>query len=289
MLIVDGHSYLYRAFHAIRQLNAPDGRPVNALYGFIRMLAKLRARFQPGHLTVVWDGGLCAERLAALPSYKATRAATPPLLEMQMSEVFAYLEAAGLHSFCREGLEADDWIATLTRCAVAAGLKVIIATSDKDFMQLVGPAVSLFSPHVKTESLLTAVEVRAKTGVAPEQMVDYLSLIGDSVDNIPGVRGVGPKTAAGLLQRFGSLNQVYRDLDRVEPEKLRRALADQRDTVRLNQELIRLRSTLPCDFALAEFQPRAADGAQLGTLYRRWGFKTLEAELGQSSATDALF
>lgn len=287
-LIVDGHSYVYRAFHAIRQLNAPDGRPTNAIYGFIKMLAKLRSRLQPTYLAVVWDGGLCPERMALFPSYKAKRAAMPPLLEAQMNEVFDFLRAAGISSFCREGVEADDWIATLTHGAVESEIPVVIATSDKDFMQLVRPGVSLFSPHDKTETLLRPEQVRAKMGIEPAQVVDYLSLIGDSVDNIPGVRGIGPKTAAELLRRYGSVEALYQNLDQVRPEKLRQNLAAHRDAVLRNQRLVQLHADMPCDFSIEDFSVPEVQVEELRRLYRRWGFKALEAELTEASTTPAL-
>lgn len=286
-LIVDGHSYVYRAFHAIRQLNAPDGRPTNAIYGFIKMLGKLRTRFEPTHLAVVWDGGLCSERLAVYPGYKASRAAMPSLLEAQMDEVFAFLRASQIASLCRDGIEADDWIAGLTARAVADEIEVVIATSDKDFMQLAGPLVGLFSPHDKTETIMRAPEVRLKMGVEPRQIVDYLSLIGDSVDNIPGVAGVGPKTAAELLRQFGSLENLWPQIDEVEPEKLRANLQARRDDLRRNQSIIRLRTELPDEFVLGEFEVGQADTDELQNLYHRWGFKALAEALG--TASPALF
>src|SRR6185503_6264728 len=205
LLIVDGHAYAYRAFHAIRELRSPAGQPTNAIYGFIKMLAKMRARLSPSHLIVVWDGGLSAERMAALPEYKAQRPEMPADLGQQIDEIIRYLEAANIASFCRDGVEADDYIACLARRAHNADMDVVIASSDKDFMQLVLPGIGLLNPNDKTETVWTADQVRAKTGVEPSQIVDWLSLLGDSVDNIPGVPGVGPKTAADLLPQFGSV------------------------------------------------------------------------------------
>src|SRR5580765_6125140 len=137
LLIVDGHAYAYRAFHAIRELRSPTGQPTNAIYGFIKMLAKMRATLAPSHLIVVWDGGLSAERMAALPEYKAQRPAMPADLAAQIDELVAYLGAAGLASYCGDGVEADDYIACVARRAARAGVDVVIASSDKDFMQLV--------------------------------------------------------------------------------------------------------------------------------------------------------
>src|ERR1051325_5851702 len=223
-LIVDGHAYAYRAFHAIRELRSPSGAATNAIFGFIKMLAKMRAALSPSHLIVVWDGGLSAERTAALPQYKAQRPEMPADLGTQIDEIIRFLGASGVASFCRDGVEADDYIACLARRAVQATWDVVIASSDKDFMQLVSPRVGLFNPNDKTESVWGDEQVRSKTGVGPSQIVDWLALIGDSVDNSPGVPGVGPKTAAELLKQFGSVAELYRRLDEGKSDRLRGAV-----------------------------------------------------------------
>ena len=193
LLIIDGHAYAYRAFHAIRGLRSPSGQPTNAVYGFVKMLAKMRAAIKPTHLIVVWDGGLSAERTAVLPEYKAQRPRMPDDLKLQLDEMTGYLQAAGVSSFCRAGVEADDYIACLARHASDAGMSVVIASSDKDFMQLVSARVGLLNPGDKSGTIWTDEQVRAKAGVEPSQIVDWLSLTGDSVDNIPGVPGSGRK------------------------------------------------------------------------------------------------
>ncbi|HTY87862.1 MAG TPA: 5'-3' exonuclease H3TH domain-containing protein [Candidatus Acidoferrum sp.] len=279
LLITDGHAYAYRAFHAIRSLRAPDGRPTNAIYGFVKMLAKLYATVEPSHGMVVWDGGLSAERVARWPDYKAQRPAMPDELKPQLDEIVQYLEAAGVASYCREGVEADDYIACLARRAVEAGLTVVIASSDKDFMQLVSPRVGLLNPNDKSETIWTDGQVRAKAGVGPLQIVDWLSLTGDVVDNIPGVPGVGPKTAAELLNQFGSVAALYGRLDEVKSERLRAALRESASVVRRNQALVRLRDDLPCAFAPEALASKPADPARLRGLYQRWGFKGLLAAL----------
>jgi len=278
-LIVDGHAYAYRAFHAIRSLRSPDGKPTNAIYGFVKMLAKMLAGLTPTHLIVVWDGGLCAERMALLPEYKAHRPAMPDDLRPQLDQINDYLAAAGIESFCGDGVEADDYIACLARHATAAGMNVVIASSDKDFMQLVSARVGLLNPHDKTETIWTDEQVRAKTGVEPAQIVDWLSLIGDSVDNIPGVPGVGPKTATDLLKQFGSAENIYARLAEVKSDRLRSALQNAEKAVRRNREMVRLRDDLRCDFVPEKLAMRTADVARLRQLYSGWGFKGLLAAL----------
>jgi len=280
LLIVDGHAYAYRAFHAIRGLRSPSGGPTNAIYGFVKMLAKMRATIRPTHLMVVWDGGLSAERTAVLPEYKAQRPEMPDDLKPQLDEIVSYLDAAGVASFCRDGVEADDYIACLARRAAETGMTVVIASSDKDFMQLVSARVGLLNPSDKSETVWTDGQVRAKAGVEPAQIVDWLSLMGDSVDNIPGVPGIGPKTAADLLNQFGSVEELFRRLDEVKSEKVRGALRVSAEAVRRNRELVRLRDNLPCDFSPAELAGKPADAGRLRELFARWGFKGMLAALG---------
>jgi DNA polymerase I len=272
LLIVDGHAYAYRAFYAIRDLRSPSGQPTNAIYGFVKMLAKMRAALWPTHLIVVWDGGLSAERVAALPEYKAQRPQMPDDLRPQLDGIVSYLKAANVASFCGDGIEADDYIACLARHASDAGMAVVIASSDKDFMQLVSRRVGLLNPNDKSETVWTDEQVRAKTGVGPSQIVDWLGLMGDSVDNIPGVPGVGPKTAADLLNRFGSVAELLGRLDEVKSEKLREALRASAEAVRRNLKLVKLQDDLPCEFSPENLAEKPADAGRLAGLFRQWGF-----------------
>ncbi len=275
LLIVDGHAYAYRAFHAIGRLRAPDGAPANAIFGFLKALLRLTDALEPAFVAVVWDGGLAAERLAALPGYKSQRPPMPEDLRTQFDPINTWLDALGIRWLCQDGVEADDWIATLTRRALAEGAEVVIASSDKDFMQLAGPKVGLLNPADKSLAVGHEPQVQEKAGVAPGQIVDYLSLVGDSVDNIPGVAGVGPKTAASLLQRFGSADALYQRLGEVEPARLRENLKSAEPAVRRNQQLIRLRDDLPFDLTLAQLRPRPADPVRQRELATRWGFRSL--------------
>ena len=286
LLIVDGHAYAYRSFHAIRHLNSPSGAPTNAIYGFIKTLGKMRDQLAPTHVAVIWDGGLHAQRMEAHPDYKAQRPPMPENLEKQIDGVVQYLEAAGMASFCREGVEADDWIARMAP-RFASVMPVVIASSDKDFMQLVSPQVGLLNPNDKSEKIWTAADVRAKSGVAPEQIVDWLSLIGDSVDNIPGVPGVGPKTATELLNQFGSVEALYARLGELKSERLRASLQAEGPAVRRNQELIRLRDDSP-DVPLEELALRQPIEGRLRELFTEWGFKSLLAALTPAPAQESL-
>jgi DNA polymerase I len=281
LLIVDGHAYAYRAFHAIRNLRGPEGRATNAIYGFAKMLEKMRAALEPAALIVVWDGGLSAERMTTLPEYKTHRPEMPEDLRAQLDEIVSYLAAAGVSSFCGDGIEADDYIACLARRATAVGWNVVIASSDKDFMQLVSARIGLWNPNDKAAVIWTREQVLAKAGVEPEQVADWLALMGDAVDNIRGVPGVGPKTAANLLKQFGSVTALLARLAEVKSEKLRAALAESAEVVRRNLRLVQLHE-VPCEFAPEQLAVKPADRERLRALYRRWGFKGMIESLDRA-------
>lgn len=282
LLVVDGHAYAYRAFHAIRDLRAPDGRPTNAIFGFIKMLDRARMLATPTHVAVMWDGGLDSDRLDALPDYKGQRPDMPDDLEPQLDEIEKYLKAAGILSACEQGVEADDLIATLTLKASRMGWHVVIATSDKDFMQLVTPSIELLNPGDKQQPIWNEAKVMDKTGVYPRQIVDWLSLVGDSVDNIQGVAGVGPKTAARLLAQFNSIQGIYSNLDEVESERVRTALATSQAVVERNQTLVALKDRLQNAPSPEDCQPTAENRDQLRALFQGWGLKSMAAKYASS-------
>lgn len=283
LLIVDGHAYAYRAYYAIRELSSPDGAPTNAIYGFIKMLGKLQLQLAPSHAVVVWDGGLSVERTMEHPGYKAQRPSMPESLGQQIDQIGKYLAAAGISSVCQEGVEADDWIAAFAGKATGE-MPAVIASSDKDFMQLVSQHIGLANPSDKSDRVWTTDDVVAKSGVSPDQIVDWLSLIGDSVDNIPGVPGVGAKTATDLLKQFGSSESLYARLDEVKSQRLRESLAASKEVVLMNQRLIHLKpAELPVNLDEVEIRPSSLE--RLRELYAEWGFKTMLAQLGGAPLT----
>lgn len=288
LLIVDGHAYAYRAFFAIRSLSSPTGEATNAIYGFIRMMLKMVERVRPTHIIVVWDGGLAEERMALLPEYKAQRPEMPATLKPQLDQIVEYLRAANIYSLLKESCEADDCIAAITQEAMALGMEVVIASSDKDFMQLVSPQVKLLNPHDRTDTLVGVEEVRRKTGVEPTQIVDWLSLIGDSVDNIPGVPGVGPKTATDLLRQFGSIEELYRRFSEVGSERLRSNLQASAEIVRRNQKLVRLKDEIRCELSMEVLTVKPGNEIALRQLFAGWGFRKLLSEVGKGAAAGDL-
>jgi DNA polymerase-1 len=274
-LIIDGHAFAYRAFYAIRGLTSPSGQPTNAIYGFINMLAKLESQVLPTHAVVVWDGGLDAERVEELDDYKGQRDPMPDDMEVQLDEMVEYLEAEGWASVCDDGVEADDRIGQLAKRAEAEGFEVAIASSDKDFLQLINDRVKMWNPADKSGVPMDAAAVVAKTGVQPSQIVDWLSLVGDAADNIPGVPGVGVKTAAALLNEFGSVDGIYGRLAEVRRDKQRESLAAAEAVVRRNQSLVALKLDLPGAPGLDDFRRGFQDSARLEKLFETWGFRTM--------------
>ncbi len=243
LILVDGSSYLYRAFHALPPLMTKSGQPTGAIKGVINMLQKLIKTYSPTHIAVVFDAPGGTFRDVIYPEYKANRPPMPDDLRLQIEPLHALVRALGLPLLCEPGVEADDVIGTLAQRAAAVGMPVVISTGDKDIAQLVNEHITLI--NTMNDSVLDRDGVIAKFGVPPERIVDYLSLVGDSVDNIPGVYGVGPKTAAKWLQEFGSLDALIANADSIKGkagENLRNGLA----VLPLAREL----ATIKCDCEL---------------------------------------
>ena len=289
-LLVDAYSMIYRAFFAIRSLTGPQGQPVNALYGFTKMLRKMLADFRPSHCAIVFDLGAPQARLSVLPSYKEQRPPTPPDLDAQLPAIREMITGLRLSIVEVEGEEADDIIATLALRAAHAGLDVLIASNDKDFAQIVTDRIRLMRPNGNEVAVWDKAAVEARYGVKPEQMVDFLSLTGDSVDNIPGVSGIGEKTAAELLRRYGSVDKLLASVQEVPKPKLREALLAAKDRLRLNRALVELRTDLKLEVALDSLRVGTPDYPKLTEICGRFGFKSLHAELEkESTRADDLF
>ena len=281
LLLVDGTALLYRSFYAIRSLSTRAGQPTNAVFGFVKLSGQLLRVWRPSHVIVAFDGGTPAARLERLPGYKANRKPMPDDLRTQIPLTESYLDGAGLARVRVQGEEADDVIATLTAQARRDGVpRVLIATQDKDLFQLVDDAVRIVS-QTQGEEVTGSVEVQAKTGVAPAKIVDWLALVGDSADNIPGVPGIGPKTAAALLAEFGDLDGLRAGVERLPNARVRSALQSAWDAVARNRELIRLRTDLNCGLRWDEAALRPCRTAELMGLYETLEFRSLARELSE--------
>ena len=287
ILLLDGLALVYRAFFAVRGLSGPEGEPTNAVFGFVRMVRQLRARWKPDRCVAAFDGGSPERRLALCPAYKAQRPPMPPEMRSQLPLVNEYLELAGIPSVRIERQEADDVLATLAVRAAADGATVRIATGDKDLMQLVGDRIRLVAP-AKTEEEMNAAGVVAKTGVRPDQIVDWLALIGDAADNIPGVAGIGPKTATKLLQRFGTLEACLARAGEIESAGLREKVVQGAETARLNVGLVALDREVPGVPDWAELVGKGEDAAGLDGFFARHGLRKFREEAEQPVAAPVL-
>lgn len=279
LILVDGSSYLYRAFHALPPLSTSQGIASGAIYGVVSMLRKLIKETQPAAIGVVFDTPTPTFRHTLYPEYKANRVEMPVELQTQIAPLQAVIQAMGLPLIVMPGVEADDVIATLAKEAVVQGMSVLISTGDKDFAQIVDAHITLV--NTMTGVYLDRAGVIARFGVAPEQMVDYLSLIGDSVDNIPGVPKVGPKTAAKWLSQYGSLENIIAhaaDFTGKVGENLRASVAH----LRLAQQLITIQQQIPLTLSIQDLQQKAGDPAVLRQWFEKLEFKAWLRELPSS-------
>ncbi len=280
LVLIDGSSYLFRAFHALPPLTNRDGEPTGALFGVVNMLrATLAAK--PEHLAFVLDAGGKNFRHALYPDYKANRPPTPPDLKAQVEPMMAIVAALGIPVLRVPEVEADDVIGTLATRAAAEGMDVVISTGDKDFAQLVSPHIHLVNTMSNTR--MDEAGVVEKFGVRPGQIIDYLALMGDSVDNIPGVESCGPKTAAKWLAEYGSLDGVMAAADRIGGkigEKLRAALP----RLPLSRDLATIRTDVAVGATPTGLVLGTPDTATLRHLYERYGFNAALKELGSAGA-----
>ncbi|HED14563.1 MAG TPA: DNA polymerase I [Gammaproteobacteria bacterium] len=280
LILVDGSSYLFRAYHAMPGLMAADGQPTGAVYGVINMLKSLVREYQPEQMVVVFDAKGPTFRHHIYPDYKANRPPMPDELRVQIAPVHELVTALGLPLLVIPGVEADDVIATLSTRASAAGQACMIASSDKDLAQLVDDYVVMVDTMKNIR--YDRAGVIHKYGVPPERIVDYLALMGDNADNIPGVPKVGPKTAARWLQQYGSLDSVVANADKIGGkvgENLRQSL----DRLALNRELVTVRRDLELPGA-SDLHLKNADSKALRKLYSRLQFRTWLAELNTTHA-----
>ena len=247
------------------------GGPANAVCGFVRMLQKWLNDFRPTHVAIIFDSGRSPWRVAIWPQYKTGRPPRPAEMEAQVPDIRSIVSAMGLVIVERANEEADDVIAMLARNSSRAGAKVYIASNDKDFTQIVTANVHIIHSGRKGTKIVDQEAVVERYGVSPTQMVDFLSLVGDDTDDIPGVPGVGEKTAADLLSRFGSLDGLLQDLDQISSVKVRSSLFTWSQQIQINQRLIRLESSdagLPRHVDLIRGQ---SDTMKLEDLFRKYG------------------
>lgn len=282
LVLIDGHSLAYRAFYALPDtLRTTTGEPTNAVFGFTSMLIKLLAERDPDAVIVAFDKGRDEQRTALFPGYKAQRDAPPETFRPQVDLIRRVVNAFGFPLLEKQGVEADDLIATVATDAIANGWHASIVTGDRDALQLVQPGITVLYT-VKGISELAALDAAAvedKYGVSPAQYLDYAALRGDNSDNLPGVPGVGEKTAAKLLQQFGSVDALYENLDQVRGVKVVENLKENVAQVRVNQNVMTLKTDVEVSVDVTALEPIQIDMDELAPLFDALQFRTLYERL----------
>jgi len=285
LLLIDGHYYVYRSFYAIRELANSRGEPTNAIYGFVKTVRRMVKDLAPDLGAVVWDEGLPKRRTELQPAYKETRAEMPSAMVPQLTFIQNLVPLLGFASLSLPDTEADDLMGSYAVAARARDLSVVLATNDKDLFQLVNEHVKIYSTNKAdltsasdTHVLLGAEKVCAKWGVPPNLIVDILALVGDTVDNIPGVAGLGQKGAAKLLTEHGSLEALLANPDGIKNERLREKFIGARAQIEQNREMVRLDLDLPLPAALDDLKIQPRYDELLATL-EQCEFKSLLAEV----------
>ena len=277
LILIDGYSLAYRAYHALpTDLSTSKGELTNAVYGFASMLLNVLRDYKPNYMAVAFDVGP-SFRHQEFAAYKAQRAATPDELTSQLNRIEELVEAFRIPVYAAEGYEADDVLGTLARQAAERGLDTLIVTGDRDALQLVGPHVRVLTSGRRFSDVILYDEkaVRERFGLAPSQLVDFKALVGDKSDNIPGVPGIGEKTATRLLQQFGSLEGIYEHLEEVEPPKVREALSAFREAVFQYRHLVTIVQDAPVTLDLERCRTGQYDVERVKALFRDLEFRTL--------------
>ena len=278
LVLIDGSGYIFRAFHALPMMVSPEGVPVNAVFGFTKMLMKLMNDLQPSHVLVIFDAGRVTFRNDIFPEYKQNRTDPPEELVPQFSLVRDATEAMSLPVTELPGFEADDLIASYAKMAHESGTECLIVSSDKDLMQLVRPGVTMLDPMKQRH--ISDAEVVEKFGVPPNRVVDVQSLAGDSTDNVPGVPGIGIKTAAELINQFGDLDTLLAGAETIKQPKRRENLVNFAEQARISRELVRLKDDVPLDNNISSLIRPHRDIDRLSAFLSQQGFNSLLASIG---------
>lgn len=283
LYLIDGSSYIFRAYHAIRRLSTSKGFPTNAIYGFTNMIFRFLKDYEPEYLAIVFDSKGKTFRDEIYPLYKANREEPPDELTQQFPKIFEIVDAMAIPTFQMEGYEADDLIGTITRYSVNEGLKVVVITGDKDFTQLVSDSVTLIDTmrNKKTD----VEDVHEKFSVTPEQVTDVFALAGDPVDNIPGVKGIGEKTAKELICRYGCLEGLFENLDKLS-ERQKGLIEKNKENALLSKRLVTIKTDIPMKFNLEDFRFQAINKKKLIEIFDDLEFRSLKRELGEMDDSD---
>jgi len=275
LFLIDTTAFCYRAFYALRDLSTSSGQPTNAVYGFLNILNKILKEQKPDYLICCFDVSRDTFRAKKFAEYKIQRPPMPDGLGSQIPIIKEIISAYRIPIFEKEGFEADDIIAELARKAAAKNMRVTIVSSDKDILQLVDEHITVFNPYKDEGVFYDASGVKGRFGVEPERIMDIIALTGDTADNIPGVPGIGEKTAARLIRDYGTIDKLLKNISKVEPEKIRQAISEHIQRVKLNKELVDLHESLGLKLDLKKAAVREPDYAELARIFKKLEFKSL--------------
>ena len=275
--LIDGSGYIFRAFYGLPPLTAPDGTPVNAVYGFTNMFLKLTTKIGCDYCLVLFDAKRQNFRNDIFADYKGTRKETPEELIPQFPIIREAVDVLNISFLEMEGYEADDLIATYADKALAKGLEVVVVSCDKDLMQLIRSGVEFYDPM--KDKFFTPEDVKEKFGVYPDKVAEVQALSGDSIDNVPGVPGIGPKTAAQLIEQYGSVENLLAHAHEIKQEKRRQTILDNAENARISLKLVTLKKDVPVKQPLEEFHCRCPEADKLHAFIAKYGFNSLKARL----------
>ena len=285
LVLVDGYSFLFRAYHSMPPLTNPDGVVVGALYGYSNMILRIRKELDASHFAVVLDHGDKTFRTEIYQEYKANRPPAPEDLKPQFPLVRDVTAAMNIATLDQSGVEADDIIATLALKAEKRNMDVTIISSDKDLMQLVSDKIKLYDPM--KQKIIDRDAVFEKFAVYPDKILDLLSLSGDSADNIPGVPSIGPKTAAQLINEYGSIEGIYQNIHKIKQPKRRETLANNKQQAFLSRDLVKLKENVEIINEFSELEVQEINKTELACFFNKHGFKTLVSKIGSEIVNKA--
>jgi DNA polymerase-1 len=273
LYLIDGSSYIYRAFHAIRGLTNSKGFPTNAIYGFTNMLLKVLRDKKPDAMAIAFDSPVPTKRHKLYEEYKAQRPETPDELVIQIPYIKKIVSFFNIATFEIPGFEADDVICTIARRLAALGIEVFIISSDKDMMQVIGNGIKIYDPLKGI--IIDEKYVKDRFGVSPERLPDVMALVGDSIDNIPGVKGIGEKIAKEMLSKFSSLDNLIENADKIENERIRRLITENVENIKLSRTLATIDTNLAIEINIEDMKVKEPDWSELLKIFAQFEFKSL--------------
>jgi len=273
LYLIDGNSYFYRAYHAIRSLTNSKGFPTNAIYGFTNMILKILREKKPDAIAIVFDSPVPTERRKIYEQYKAQRPETPDDLIVQIPYIKKIINAFNIQSFEMPGYEADDIICTIAKKTASEGINVFILSGDKDMMQVVGNGIKIYDPM--KDLIIDENHVINRFGVSPERVPEIMAITGDAIDNIPGVKGIGEKTAKELLLKVSSLDELINHPEKIESERIRKMIVDNIENINISKTLATIDTNIPVDINVKEMAIKEPDWSSLLRLFSEFEFKSL--------------